>query len=271
MTKKRKAKGAWNVQDVKILFFDIDGTLIDMDRKQISEKMLETLIRLKEKGLLLCVATGRGPMGVPHFPGVEFDACLTYNGACCFSGQHMIYSSPIPTEDVKQIIKNASRINRPVSVATKDRLLSNGRDKDLEDYYAISKAELIVSEDFDDVVDREEIYQLMLGCRERDYPELLRNVRSAKIAAWWKRAADIIPAAAGKGNGIQKILEYYHLDAADAIAFGDGNNDIEMFHAVGTGVAVENASEQLKAEADEVCGHVAEDGIYYYCLERGMI
>ena len=34
------------MQDVKILFFDIDGTLIDMDRKQISEKMLETLIRL---------------------------------------------------------------------------------------------------------------------------------------------------------------------------------------------------------------------------------
>ena len=67
------------------------------------------------------------------------------------------------------------------------------------------------------------------------------------------------------------MLEFYHLDAEDAIAFGDGNNDIEMFHAVGTGVAVENASEQLKAEADEVCGHVAEDGIYYYCLERGMI
>ena len=44
-----------------------------------------------------------------------------------------------------------------------------------------------------------------------------------------------------------------------------------MFQAVGTGVAMENASEQLKAEADEVCGHVAEDGIYYYCLERGMI
>ena len=82
---------------------------------------------------------------------------------------------------------------------------------------------------------------------------------------------DIIPAAAGKGNGIRKILEYYHLDAGDAIAFGDGNNDIEMFHAVGTRVAMENASEQLKAAADEICGHVAEDGIYYYCLEHGMI
>ena len=190
------------MRDIKILFFDIDGTLIDMNRKQISEKMLETLIRLKERGMLLCLATGRGPMGVPHFPGVEFDAFLTYNGSYCFSGQRTIYSSPIPTGDVKQIIKNASGINRPVSVATKNRLLSNGRDRDLEDYYAISKAKFVVAEDFDDVVNREEIYQLMLGCREKDYPELLKDVSGAKIAAWWDRAADIIPAAGGTGRRI---------------------------------------------------------------------
>ena len=40
----------------KIIFFDIDGTLIDMNRKKISEKMLETLIRLQEKGIKLCLA-----------------------------------------------------------------------------------------------------------------------------------------------------------------------------------------------------------------------
>jgi len=259
------------MKNTKILFFDIDGTLIDMNRKKISDKMIEALIRLKERGILLCLATGRGPMGVPRFPGVEFDAYLTYNGSYCFDGRQTIYSSPIPTEDVKRVIKNASGIGRPVSAATKDRLLANGSDKDLEDYYAISKAELIVAADFDEVVNREAVYQLMLGCREKDYPALLEGADGAKIAAWWDRAADIIPAAGGKGRGIRKVLEHFRLDAADAAAFGDGNNDIEMFQAVGTGVAMENASEQLKAEADEVCGHVAEDGIYYYCLERGMI
>ncbi|HIR87077.1 MAG TPA: HAD hydrolase family protein, partial [Candidatus Limivicinus faecipullorum] len=56
-----------------------------------------------------------------------------------------------------------------------------------------------------------------------------------------------------------------------AIAFGDGNNDIEMLQTVGTGIAMANASEQLKAVADKVCGHVAQDGIYHYCLEQGLI
>ena len=82
---------------------------------------------------------------------------------------------------------------------------------------------------------------------------------------------DIIPADGGKGIGIQRILEHYHLTKAEALAFGDGNNDIEMLQAVGTGVAMENASVQLKAIADDICGHVAEDGIYHYCIRHGLI
>lgn len=57
------------MKNTKILFFDIDGTLIDMNRKKISDKMLETLIRLKERGILLCLATGRGPIGGAPLPG----------------------------------------------------------------------------------------------------------------------------------------------------------------------------------------------------------
>lgn len=99
----------------------------------------------------------------------------------------------------------------------------------------------------------------------------MKDVTHAKIAAWWDRAVDIIPANGGKGAAIQRVLGYYHLNSEQAIAFGDGNNDIEMLKAVGTGVAMANSSEHLKEVADEVCGHAAQDGIYYYCLEHGLI
>ena len=65
------------MKDIKIIFFDIDGTLIDVDTKKVTPKMLETLRRLKEKGIIICIATGRAPMAVPTFEGVEFDAILT--------------------------------------------------------------------------------------------------------------------------------------------------------------------------------------------------
>jgi hydroxymethylpyrimidine pyrophosphatase-like HAD family hydrolase len=66
-------------------------------------------------------------------------------------------------------------------------------------------------------------------------------------------------------------MEHYHIDRSEAVAFGDGNNDLEMLKAVGHGIAMGNGSDELKEIAEEVCGHVADEGIYYYCKEHGLI
>lgn len=255
---------------IKIVFFDVDGTLIDMERKEISPKTLETLQRLKERKVLLCLATGRGPLTLPHFEGVEFDAFLTFNGSLCFNRERTIYSNPLPREDVLTILRNAASIHRPVSIATKDRMVANGKDKDLADYYSFAKREVEVSDEFEDIA-KDEVYQIMLGCRKADYPLLLRETRRARITAWWDRAVDIIPADGGKGEGVRQILSFYHLDRSEALAFGDGDNDIEMLQAVGHGVAMGNASERLKAAADDICGDVTEDGVCRYCLAHGLL
>ena len=258
------------MKEIKIIFFDIDGTLIDMDQKQISEKMLETLIRLKEKNIILCLATGRGPTCLPSFDGIEFDAFLTFNGSYSFTKQETIFSNPIPPQDIKTIIANATSINRPVSIATKDRVASNGKDKDLVDYARIANEDVHIAYDFDQVA-QEDVFQIMAGSYEREYPQMMKNVHGAKITAWWNRAVDIIPADSGKGNAVEKVLAYYHLDKTQAMAFGDGNNDIEMLQAVGHGIAMKNGSDELKEIASDICGHVAEDGIYHYCEKHGLI
>ncbi|MDD7113808.1 MAG: Cof-type HAD-IIB family hydrolase [Lachnospiraceae bacterium] len=258
------------MNDIKIIFFDIDGTLIDIERKVISEKMIETLQRLKERNIILCIATGRSPVMVPKFDGVDFDAFITFNGSYSFNQKEVIYKIPIPTEDVHKIIENAAAIHRPVALATTTRTAANGRDKDLVDYYAIAKNKVIVAEDFDQVAE-EEVYQIMAGSRKEEYSDMLKNVEYARITAWWDRAVDIIPADSGKGTAVAKILEYYHLDKSQAMAFGDGNNDLEMLQAVGHGIAMGNGSSELKEIAEDVCGHVAEDGIYHYCVEKGLI
>ena len=73
------------MSQIKIAFFDIDGTLIDMEKKQITPVTLEVLRRLQANGIRICLATGRSPMVVPHFEGVAFDATLTYNGSYCYT------------------------------------------------------------------------------------------------------------------------------------------------------------------------------------------
>lgn len=255
---------------IKIIFFDIDGTLIDMTKKAISYKTVETLLRLKENGVKICIATGRAPGSVPKFDGVDFDAFLTFNGSYCFNSSDVILSTPIPKVDVEKMIENATRINRPVSIAGKDRVVANGTDKDLSDYFGFAKQETPVSDDFDEVL-KGEIYQMMMGGRKDEYDDILKDVENARITAWWDRAVDIIPANGGKGKGIEAILEYYGIDRSESMAFGDGGNDIEMLQTVGTGVAMGNALDNVKAIADEICGTSADDGIYHYCLENGLI
>lgn len=255
---------------VKIIFFDIDGTLIDMTKKAISDKTVETLLRLKENGVKICIATGRAPGSVPKFEGVDFDAFLTFNGSYCYNSIDTILSTPIPKVDVEKMIENATKINRPVSIASKDRVVANGTDKDLSDYFGFAKQEVPVSDDFDEVL-KDEIYQMMMGGRNDEYGDILKDVENARITAWWDRAVDIIPVNGGKGKGIEAILEYYGIDRSESMAFGDGGNDIEMLQTVGTGVAMGNALDNVKAIADEICGTSAEDGIYHYCLENGLI
>lgn len=78
----------------RIIFFDIDGTLIDMEKKRITERTLDALRRLQQNGILLAIATGRSPLIVPRFDGVEFDVFLTYNGSYCYDRRGDIFPAP---------------------------------------------------------------------------------------------------------------------------------------------------------------------------------
>ena len=168
------------MKDIKIIFFDIDGTLIAMDKETISEKTLEALGRLQKNGIKLCIATGRGPMALPHFDGVEFDAFLTYNGSYCYDENGTLYSNAIPIKDVEMIVENATVLGRPVALATKDRLAANGADQDLIDYYAFGGGKVNVAEDFDEVK-QQEVYQVLMGLQKEDYDKVLKDVKAAKI------------------------------------------------------------------------------------------
>ena len=81
---------------------------------------------------------------------------------------------------------------------------------------------------------------------------------------------EIIPKGIDKGRGMKLVCDYYGIDLKDTIAFGDSMNDYEMLKTAGTGVAMGNACEQLKAAADLVCESVQEDGIYHALKRMGL-
>ena len=258
------------MNNIRIAFFDIDGTLVDHATGCISPLTRQALIALHANGIQLCIATGRPPASLPDLTGLPFDAFLTTNGALCYTCEEIIFSNPIPAESVQKVIHNAAALGRPVSIALKDRLAANGYDQDLADYYALSALELTVAEDFE-ALSCEDVYQIMLGCREDEWEKAVQDADGVKYAISWERAMDVIPATGGKGGSIQKMLDYFRLDASQAIAFGDSYNDMDMLRTVGTGVAMGNAPDPLKEIAGYVCGPVGHDGIYHFCREHGLI
>ena len=258
------------MNEIKMIFFDIDGTLLPMHQKQLSKNTLTCLKALQAKGIMIVLATGRSAMTLPTFNGIDFDAFLTFNGSVCFNHEGILYHHPIPKEDVKRIYENASAIHRPIALATMNALVASGSDQDLADYYAFASQTLIPDEHFEDYLNQD-VYQIMMGAYANEYDTILEGVTGAKITAWWDRAVDIIPSGSGKGIAIKKMLELFDFKKENVMAFGDGNNDIEMLQSVGWGVAMSNASDALKAVADDICGSVEEDGIYHYCLKHHII
>ena len=72
------------------------------------------------------------------------------------------------------------------------------------------------------------------------------------------------PLKATKGNALRWCADHFGFDMSEALAFGDSLNDVSMLQAAGTGVAMGNAREDVKALGFPTCGTNAEDGVARY-------
>lgn len=73
---------------------------------------------------------------------------------------------------------------------------------------------------------------------------------------------EIVPKSVNKGSALKIVADMLEIDAEDIIAFGDNENDIEMLQFAGTGVAMGNAPDHVKAHADIVTDTNDNDGVY---------
>jgi len=82
---------------------------------------------------------------------------------------------------------------------------------------------------------------------------------------------ELIRKGMDKGEGMERVCEYYGADIADTVAFGDSMNDYQMLACAGTAVAMGNACKELKGIADSICESVEDDGIYHEFKRMGLI
>ena len=91
------------------------------------------------------------------------------------------------------------------------------------------------------------------------------------MTRWSPDFVDVFPRAGGKARAVRRVLDMYGISPEEAIAFGDGGNDIGMLDAVGTSIALGNANPEVKEMASFVTDDVDHDGIYNACVRLGLI
>ncbi len=91
---------------------------------------------------------------------------------------------------------------------------------------------------------------------------LKKRFSDCQIVRWIDGFADVYPIEGGKDIGIKHVLEIYGLDLENAVAIGDGGNDVSMLKYVPNSIAMGNAKEFVKESATYVTDDIEKDGVY---------
>lgn len=255
---------------IKIIFFDIDGTLLS-SQGQILDSTKLALRQLKEKGILTFISSGRHLTEIQQFTPLEFEGFVTLNGAYCYNRQEVISETPINREAIKNVMDEIHRDPFPCAFVEDDNIYINYHNEEVRQIHQAHGRPWYPLGDISRVYDHK-IYQVIPYClspeRERRLHELMPDCNPVH---WDPVAMDILPGNCGKEKGIREVLAYYHFSKDEAMAFGDGGNDMGMFQTVGHGVAMGNAGPELKGISEYVTADHNHDGIYSALQHYGIL
>ena len=104
------------------------------------------------------------------------------------------------------------------------------------------------------------VYLVNLFAEDETVLRVMERLPHCRMTRWNPYGVDIIAKGGGKEKGMERLMEYFRIAREETIAFGDGENDMEMLEYAGIGVAMGNAEEKVKACADYVTAAVDKGG-----------
>ena len=269
--------------EVKAVFFDIDGTLVN-DRKSVLKSTKEAIKIVKEQGVLVGVATGRGPFFVKDLmDDLDLDFAVTYNGQYIFNKDRVLFASPIDKGSLRQIISYAKANQKEIAMGTRQavvgsRIMSFGLSplsqlvsrfvpkfltRTISNSFnrMVSKAVPQKEEDLLDLINQP-VYQVLMLMTPEESNQAATELNHLKFTRSNPFAADIINQGNSKLEGIRRVGKEYGFDLNQVMAFGDSDNDLEMLAGVGMSVAMGNGSSSVKEVAKHITTSNQEGGIH---------
>ncbi|MBQ0139719.1 MAG: Cof-type HAD-IIB family hydrolase [Kurthia sp.] len=247
----------------KLLFFDIDGTLYN-SQKKLPESARTAIEEARKRGHEIAIATGRSPFFLKAISDeLNIDSYVSFNGQFVVYKGQVISKRPIPQKSLQKLADMAESDNLPIVFLDEHRMTST---TEYHDEVKISMDSLYypMPEFEEQHYKQHDIYQALLYSTIEQKKKYVESFPELAFIRWHEFSDDVINHDVSKAYGIEQFIKHTEFTIEDTIVFGDGLNDIEMLQLVaekGISVAMGNAVEEAKAVASFVTDHVDEDGL----------
>ena len=256
------------MDDLKIVFSDVDGTLLN-SKQQITPDTLRALKDLHEKGIPFVIISARSPSGI--YPIVEAYglqcAIVSYSGSLILDeNRQVVYHRGMSRADAAAVLAFAEQqqFHMTWCAYSFDQWVTPDRtDPRIVREERIVKATAQQGALAD--VTADEVHKLLFICDPAQTNAIEAAVKAAFPQHSVVKSSDILleimPGGTTKAQAVQTLCDLWHISPADAAAFGDNYNDVEMLELVGHGWLMGNAPEPLKQRLPNHTADHDHDGI----------
>lgn len=266
----------------KLVFFDIDGTLLT-DRKKIPSSAKQAIQDLKKNGIMPVIATGRAPFRIDEIlKDLDIQTHITLNGQYVVHEGKTIFQNPLSEDSVKRLAVAAEVNKQRIAFCGSDEILGTsmvtfgqkGLLKKMIQRVPIAPPKKVMqlitryvgsSKKMKPILphyyENRIIYQCIIHTTE-EYDDYYQEAfPDCHFTRWNPYSVDVISKGMSKAVGIQKLIDHMGIGINETVAFGDGLNDIEMLQAVDMGIAMESGRRELKEIADDITASPENNGI----------
>lgn len=251
---------------IRLLVLDLDGTMLRPDGS-VSEEDAREVRRIHKAGTAVAVATGRVRQSfqyvVEAFGFEPYVICA--NGSYVSApGEPPVVDKTLPPEVVAPLLREIVKRGVYAHIFTGDGEVVTPAEK----YPGTTSSKIIHVQDVAAYVEAQNSVTRKITCKgpADQIPGIRDWLRSnwgdtLSVSQTGPNSAEAMPAGCSKHKGLMLVMEMLGVDAGDAMAIGDAENDAELLTAVGYPVAMGNATPDVKKIARYITASNGEGGV----------
>ena len=256
----------------KLIALDMDGTLLN-EEKKITERTKAAIDAARAKGVTVVLATGRPIDGVMRYLEeldmfTENDYVLSYNGALVLKtkSREVVSKVALQGSDLKYLFNLSKELGVNIHGFSEERGLITPKENKYTDIEATINNIKYTLDDYSDISDDHSFIKIMMV----DEPELLDEAISKLPKEVYDKYTvvksapfflEFLNKKVNKGTGVELLASHLGVKQDEIITMGDAGNDLHMIEYAGMGIAMGNATDDIKAIANYITDSNSEDGV----------